>query len=64
MSISIDDGLGYRERGALADSSANKQKRRRVLPMFMPPKGNTHLLACLIFNIDEGYNVAIMAMVV
>jgi hypothetical protein len=60
----MDDGLGFRERDALVDSSANKQGRRRVLPWFRPLEGNTLLPACLFLIINEDYNVDVMAMVV
>jgi hypothetical protein len=59
----IDDGLGFRERNTLVDSSANKQ-RRQDLPRFKTLEGNTLLHACMILIIDEKYNVAVMDVVV
>jgi hypothetical protein len=52
----MDDELGFRGNGALVDSTADKQKRKRYLPRFRPPEGNTLLPTCLILIIVEDYN--------
>jgi hypothetical protein len=53
----------FRKRGALVDSLAMKQWRRRGLPRFRLPEGNTLFVACLILNINKDYNVTVIAMV-
>jgi hypothetical protein len=52
----MDEGLGFRGKGVLVDSSADKQKKRRDLPRPTP--------ACLILIDDKDYKVVVMAMVV
>jgi hypothetical protein len=40
----MDDGLGFRGRSALVDSSVKKQRRRQDLPRFCPFVGGKDLL--------------------
>jgi hypothetical protein len=55
----MDDELGFRGNDARVDSMANKQKRKRYLPRFRLPEGNTLLPTCLILIIVEDYNVIV-----
>jgi hypothetical protein len=61
----MDEGIGFKGKGALVDSSADVQRRKRDLPRFAPSVRHADLLLLFLILIDdEDYKVVVMAMVV